>query len=446
MFFFCKPTRTAAPALLLAGALAACSSGSSDPAPVNTAPVVEAGADQTVFETRSVTLTASVTDPGDTPTIAWRQLSGPSVALSDATALAPVFATPALTADAVLVFEVEADDGVNAPAVDTVTINVRNVDPIGVVSPPNPHIFPLVLAMAEDASLPFTLYPVAGGSGVGPLFDDGSADAVFVFSYIGARLRANGSVPDLQLLFPFTWRGFFQIADSSVTSFADLIGATVLVAGPVGTSENGGGDIIFRAGAARQGVDPDTDMTVQYVAGISAASEILFAGDADALGAPAPASTGLVLYSMTQGGSLAPAIDYQELFNGPDAIPDYPSIPENQMPLGGLHASAASLETPGKRAALELLIEVYADAAARLIADPTSHAPLTAEAFADVYVDTGAPVPPAPTITAAIVNGALLYRSDIALAQVKDDLDLWITELLGAAPDADFYNETFDAP
>lgn len=433
-------------------AFTACSDGgsSSTPAPTpsptpvaNTPPTVDAGADQTAFETRTVALAGAANDAEDDLTLTWSQTFGPGVTLSDPNAAAPTFLTPTITEDAELIFELSASDGVNDAVVDTVSITVRNVDPIGVVSPPNPHIFPLVLAMAEDDTLPFTLYPVGGGSGVGPLFEDGSADVVFVFSYIGAKLRAGGAVPDLELIFPFTWRGFFEVADQSVTHFTDLIGETVVVAGPVGTSENGGGDLIFRAAAKRQGVDPDVDLNVVYVEGIEAGSQLVFNGEAAAIAVPAPASTGMVLFSQAQGGSLYPSIDFMDVFNGPGSFPDYASIPTGQMPLGGAHASRASLETAGKRAAIELLLEVYADAASRLIEDPTAYAPLTAEAFADLYLDTGAPAPPSPTITAAILNNALLYRSDISVDDVDEDLVLWIEELLGAAPDAEFFNKEF---
>jgi hypothetical protein len=239
------------------------------------------------------------------------------------------------------------------------------------------------------------------------------------------------------------WRGFFEVVDSGVTSFVDLIGETVAAAGPIGTSENGGGDLIFRAAAKRQFVDPDTDLNVVYYDGIEAGAAAVASGEAAGIAVPSPATAGVVALGIAQGRNLAPSIDFQEIFNGPASYPEYRSIPEGQMPLGGAHASAAALNTPGKRAAIELLLESYADAANRLTSEPSAYAPTIAAEFAEYYEPIGAPPAPAPTITAAVLNGALLYRSDITVGTVKYDLNLWITELLGADPGDEFYDTSF---
>ena len=75
--------------------------------PVNDAPTADAGADQVVAEEAAVQLSGSGTDPeGEVLTYAWTQVSGSTIALSDATSAAPAFTAPTqLVADATLVFE-----------------------------------------------------------------------------------------------------------------------------------------------------------------------------------------------------------------------------------------------------------------------------------------------------------------------------------------------------
>ena len=96
--------------------------------PVNDPPTAEAGADQEVAEEAAVQLNGSGTDPeGEVLTYAWTQVSGPTVALSDATSAAPAFTAPTqLVADEILVFElVVTDASAAASAADAVTITVQ---------------------------------------------------------------------------------------------------------------------------------------------------------------------------------------------------------------------------------------------------------------------------------------------------------------------------------
>lgn len=96
---------------------------------VNRAPVADAGADQSVDERTLVTLAGTGMDPdGESLTFAWTQVSGPTVALSDATAAAATFTAPEVTADSTVVLALVASDGTAQSAPAQVAILVRQVN------------------------------------------------------------------------------------------------------------------------------------------------------------------------------------------------------------------------------------------------------------------------------------------------------------------------------
>jgi hypothetical protein len=89
------------------------------------APLVDAGANQTVDENDPVTLTATATDPeGEGLTYTWSQVSGPTVALTGVNTNALGFTAPELISNTTLVFQVAVSDGVNT-TVDTVSVLVN---------------------------------------------------------------------------------------------------------------------------------------------------------------------------------------------------------------------------------------------------------------------------------------------------------------------------------
>ena len=94
----------------------------------NRPPVVEAGADQTVGEGGTVTLTGTATDADEDPmTYLWSQTAGsPTVVLTGSETLSPVFTAPPVPSDTEFAFELAASDGLNISN-DTVKITVRNV-------------------------------------------------------------------------------------------------------------------------------------------------------------------------------------------------------------------------------------------------------------------------------------------------------------------------------
>ena len=89
--------------------------------PQNTPPDADAGADQVVPENSLVTLDASGSSDIDLQplTYLWKQLSGPTVTLSDVTAQQPTFTAPLVLAPVELEFRVCVSDGLETAPADT---------------------------------------------------------------------------------------------------------------------------------------------------------------------------------------------------------------------------------------------------------------------------------------------------------------------------------------
>ncbi|MCS6817548.1 MAG: PKD domain-containing protein [Blastocatellia bacterium] len=98
---------------------------------VNRRPIANAGPDQRVDEGTTVTLdgTASRDPDGDPLTFRWRQVAGPSVTLSDATAPRPQFTAPVVAPTVpppvTVTFELVVSDGRLSSAPDSVVITIN---------------------------------------------------------------------------------------------------------------------------------------------------------------------------------------------------------------------------------------------------------------------------------------------------------------------------------
>src|SRR5581483_4684208 len=97
-------------------------------------PIANAGPDQTIIEDNLVTLDGSGSTLGEgapedvSLTYSWSQVSGPSVTLSDPSAINPTFTAPLVTVDTTVTLQLIVNDGTYDSAPDTVTIAIRNID------------------------------------------------------------------------------------------------------------------------------------------------------------------------------------------------------------------------------------------------------------------------------------------------------------------------------
>lgn len=319
---------------------------------------------------------------------------------------------------------------------------------VNIAATPNPHAFPLVLAMSLDPLLPVKLLAVAESREFDGLLASGQADAMLAMTYIAAQKRLSGTVADLRLHTITTWRGFFQVAIPDIRSLRDLKGRTTIVSGPVGPGRGGGGDLIFQAAARRQGLDPSRDMHVEYLPVAQGAMRVL-AGQAAAITIPSPGSTGLVMRSRmgrpagmagqgaadkpTAGGPpMLSAIDLQEVFSG------FHSFPDKQLPLGGFHATERALANRDKRRTLDRVTRAYGEAAEKLMSQPDRYAPMVASAYPGFFGHIGAGNPSGPILARSLRAGDLVYRNARPTIAGRKDLAAWLEEIVGKPIPAGF--------
>lgn len=149
---------------------------------VNTPPVVAAGQMQSVESGDVVTLTADVTDEDDV-VITWRQLSGTQVVISALSGTTMTFVAPVVTDVELLVFEVSADDGINAAVTDSVSVEVS---PAGASEPSPDPVDSAWIVNHEDTRSSHILESSSGQGvlvnvqSVSQTFDDGDTYTVVV--------------------------------------------------------------------------------------------------------------------------------------------------------------------------------------------------------------------------------------------------------------------------
>ncbi|MEM9285150.1 MAG: peroxidase family protein [Pseudomonadota bacterium] len=90
-----------------------------------------AGADSSVVETGTITLSASFSGAGDNPTVSWVQTSGPTVALAGADTLTPSFTAPVVPSNRVVVLKMTVTTNDGETASDECRIVIEDTGPGG---------------------------------------------------------------------------------------------------------------------------------------------------------------------------------------------------------------------------------------------------------------------------------------------------------------------------
>ena len=207
------------------------------PKPPNSAPVADAGPDQTVTAGDTVTLQGSGADAeNDSLTYSWSQTGAPSVELRNANHAAASFIAPAIDADTLLTFTLSVTDSGGLTGSDTVTVTVQPKPP-----EPPPNSPPTADAGrdqtvtagdtvtlqgsgtdAEDDSLIYSWSQTGGGPPV-ELRNANQAAASFIAPAVDA---------DTMLTFTLS------VTDSGGLSGADTVTVTVMPALSVGFAED----------------------------------------------------------------------------------------------------------------------------------------------------------------------------------------------------------------
>ena len=179
-------------------------------APVNHPPIANAGADQTVAPSATVTVRCSSTDPdGDVLTRSWSQISGPTVSLQGATTAAATFTAPPVTTSTVLGFRLTVNDGKGGTSSDDVIVTV-NPGTTGLLSR-SLAAAPATVNLTAEGTLDWAHWGLTAGAS----FDHkaGVTSAISNYSTIGS-----GAVQrQLQSLTSYSWTGGTPTASAAST-------------------------------------------------------------------------------------------------------------------------------------------------------------------------------------------------------------------------------------
>jgi lysophospholipase L1-like esterase len=182
-------------------------SNSNSNSPPSTSLTANAGVDQTAAENTVVQLDGSQSSDvnGTIQTYQWKQLSGPTIALSNADTANPSLTTPVITTDTELIFELTVTDDLGKQDTDDVSILVLdNVPPVADAGVDQQVLASQVvnlngtLSHDDDGSIVSYLWTQVGGSSVvgDPGFDTSSPTPSFTAPASGEKLSFRLTVTD----------------------------------------------------------------------------------------------------------------------------------------------------------------------------------------------------------------------------------------------------------
>lgn len=323
-------------------------------------------------------------------------------------------------------------------------------DKLRIAATPNPNIFPLLVALAEDPALPVEIVPVANGADIDAAFSDGKADALLAMTYTIADKVTAKKVPDLRLVFVGLWKGFSEVTyeQDHVKSFGDLQGKGLIVSGPAGGGKNGGPDLIFQAALKRSGMKM-SDVHVCYLPVMEAVKQLnshkplnsnpqcdpALTMPASGISLVEPATTGIVMQGMMHMQGMERGFSFQPLFTG------YTAWPEDQLPHGGFAVLGRVLDDPEKKLVFDQVLAAYKKSATEINQARAFRAMRIAREISSGIKQYFQPYKlelPAPVVRIAMMQGNLLFRAD-APDTIQDDLNRFLTEVVGTAPPKNFY-------
>lgn len=326
-------------------------------------------------------------------------------------------------------------------------------DKLRILATPNPNIFPLLVAMADDPSLPVEIVPVADNASIDTALNGDKADALLSMTYTAAQKVTSGIVPDLRLVYVGLWKGFAEVTYKAdgIKNFGQLRGKGVIVSGPVGDGKQGGPDMIFQAALKRAGMTV-ADLSLCYLP-VMEASKLLkahallntnthcnsaFAFPASGISLIEPAATGMVMQgmmSLASASGMERSIEFQPLFAG------YTAWPKDQLPHGGLSVMGHVLDNPAQAKNMAVVLAAYKKSVDKmnnargfgLINVSGSISDGMAHYFGQYKIKA-----PRMVIMAALRSDQLLFRSDVP-ASLQGDLNRFLTEVVGKSPPEKFY-------
>lgn len=328
---------------------------------------------------------------------------------------------------------------------------------VHIAATPNPNVFPLLLALAQNPNLPASLTPVASSNDAVTALTSGTAEALLSMTYTAAQY-ATGNVPGLELVSVNFWSGFWMLAPqtATITQFSQLAGKGVLVSGPTSGGKGGGPDLIFQAAAKRAGLTASS-FNLCYLPVMQAAPMMLqqqsmnsnsscnaaYTAAPTAISLVEPAATGLMMDSQTSGGSsglMVKAINFQSLFTG------YSAWPQTELPHGGISVMNTLINDSSRQAQLQAVLSAYRSAADSIMGakgNPAAMSQIANTISAGIttyYGQYGLSIPP-QAISAALMSGDFVFRTDLPISSIQTDLDSFLTEVAGTQPPGSFYHQ-----
>lgn len=347
-----------------------------------------------------------------------------------------------------------------AVASTLVAINSWAATPLRVIATPNPNVFPMLLALANNPDLPVTIVPVATGADIVSKFKTNEGDMLLSMTYTAAQAVATGKIPDLKLVDVTFWRGFFILApsESEITNFSQLKGKGLLISGPTSGGKGGGPDLILQAAIRHAGYNA-SDFNICYTSVMKAAPQLAHQSplssniecdpfnDSPSFSSSMvePAASGMIMNSNMigmkgeKGIKLKKSIDMQKLFTG---YQNAWAITE--LPHGGVSIKGYILKNKETLAQSKLVLEAYNNAVDQLSEARGSMmrmhylASMISSGITKYYGQYGLSLP-APVIMSSLMSGDLVFRSNTTVASIQKPLDAFLTDVVQKKIPKSFY-------